>query len=67
MKIGIVGNGHVGGAMHKLFENAVIYDEPQNIGNRDEINSCEVYMKGIDHRYYYEGYTTYKTEELWKQ
>ena len=33
----------------------------------DEINSCEVYMKGIDHRYYYEGYTTYKTEELWKQ
>lgn len=24
----------------------------------------EVYMKGIDHSYYYEGYTTYKTEEL---
>lgn len=42
MKIGIVGNGHVGGAMHKLFENAIIYDEPQNIGNRDEINNCEV-------------------------
>lgn len=33
----------------------------------DEINSREVYMKGIDHSYYYEGYTTYKTEELWKQ
>ena len=31
MKIGIIGNGHVGGAMHKLFENAIIYDEPQNI------------------------------------
>ena len=30
----------------------------------DEINSREVYMKGIDHSYYYEGYTTYKTEEL---
>lgn len=30
----------------------------------DEINSCEVYMKGIDHSYYYEGYTTFKTEEL---
>ena len=30
----------------------------------DEINSREVYMKGIDHSYYYEGYITYKTEEL---
>ena len=29
-----------------------------------EINSREVYMKGIDHSYYYEGYTTFKTEEL---
>ncbi len=26
----------------------------------DEINSCEMYMKGIDHSYYYEGYTAYK-------
>ncbi len=30
----------------------------------DEINSREVYMKGIDHSYCYEGYTTFKTEEL---
>ena len=30
----------------------------------DDINSREVYMKGIDHSYYYEGCTTYKTEEL---
>ncbi len=30
----------------------------------DEVNSREVYMKGIDHSYYYEGYTTFKTEEL---
>lgn len=30
----------------------------------DEINSRKVYMKGIDHSYYYEGYTTFKTEEL---
>lgn len=26
----------------------------------DDINSREVYMKGIDHSYYYEGYTTFK-------
>ena len=30
----------------------------------EEINSREVYMKGIDHSYYYEGYSTFKAEEL---
>lgn len=29
-----------------------------------EVDSREIYMKGIDHSYYYEGYTTFKTEEL---
>ena len=30
----------------------------------DDVHSREVYMKGIDHSYYYEGYTAFKTEEL---
>ena len=30
----------------------------------DDINSREVYMKGIDHSYYYEGYVAFKAEEL---
>ena len=30
----------------------------------DQIDSREVYIKGIDHSYYYEGYITYKTDEL---
>ena len=30
----------------------------------DEVDSGEVFMKGIDHSYYYEGYTTFKTEDL---
>lgn len=30
----------------------------------DDINSQEVYMKGIDQSYYYEGYTAFKMEEL---
>lgn len=30
----------------------------------DEIASREVYMKGIDHSYYYEGYTAFKADEL---
>ena len=29
-----------------------------------DVNSREMYMKGIDHSYYYEGYTTFKTKEL---
>lgn len=32
----------------------------------DEIDSREVYMKGIDHSYYYEGYTAFKADELLK-
>ena len=30
----------------------------------DNVNEREIYMKGIDHSYYYEGYYVYKTEEL---
>ncbi len=30
----------------------------------DKINDREIYMKGIDHSYYYEGYFAFKTEEL---
>ena len=30
----------------------------------DKINDREVFMKGIDHSYYYEGYTTFKAEDL---
>lgn len=30
----------------------------------DETDSRSIYMKGIDHSYYYEGYTAFKTEEL---
>ena len=30
----------------------------------EDTNSREVYMKGIDHSYYYEGYATFKTKEL---
>ncbi len=29
-----------------------------------EIQSREVYRKGIDHSYFYEGYMTFKTEDL---
>lgn len=30
----------------------------------DKINDREVYTKGIDYSYYYEGYSIYKAEDL---
>lgn len=30
----------------------------------DRVNDREIYMKGIDYSYYYEGYTMYKAEEI---
>ncbi len=42
MKIAIIGYGHVGRAMFNLFKDAYIYDEPQNIGTREEVNKCDV-------------------------
>ena len=33
-------------------------------GLTDKINDREVYMKGIDNSYLYEGYMTFKTDEL---
>ena len=33
----------------------------------DEVGSREVYRKGIDQSYYYEGYTTFKAEDLSKE
>ena len=30
----------------------------------DRVNDRQLFMKGIDHSYYYEGYNTFKTEDL---
>lgn len=30
----------------------------------DDVDSREIYMEGIDHSYFYEGYSTFKTGEL---
>lgn len=41
MKIGIVGYGHVGEAMHGLFKEAIIYDKYKNLGSPEAINRCD--------------------------
>jgi len=40
--VGIVGAGHVGTAMKKLFADAYVFDEPKAIGERNGINNCDV-------------------------
>ena len=41
MNIAIIGYGHVGKAMHKLFQNAVVFDPALGMGNKDEVNKCK--------------------------
>jgi UDPglucose 6-dehydrogenase len=41
MKVGIIGYGHVGKAMHKLFKNAIIYDPKEFPDRKDAINDCD--------------------------
>ena len=41
MQVGIVGYGHVGGAMKNLFSDAIVYDKYKNIGSKEEINRCD--------------------------
>lgn len=42
MRVGIVGFGHVGGAMSRIFPDAVIYDAPKGIGSILQIDACDV-------------------------
>ena len=53
--------------IHQVIDWSKVDIEIKHVLNQaltDEINSREIYMKGIDVSYYYEGYVTYKTEEL---
>jgi UDPglucose 6-dehydrogenase len=42
MKVAVVGKGWVGRAMIELFPDAYVYDEPLNIGTREEVNKCDI-------------------------
>jgi UDPglucose 6-dehydrogenase len=43
----IVGYGAVGRGMHRLFTEAVIYDEPLGMGTREEANSCRFALVAV--------------------
>ena len=40
-KVGIVGYGAVGRALHELFPRAAVCDEPLGLGSREEVNRCQ--------------------------
>ena len=42
MKVGIVGVGHVGGSMVRLFPDAVLYDKYKDFSSQEEINKCDI-------------------------
>lgn len=41
-KVAVVGIGYVGKGMLKIFPEAVQFDEPQGLGSREEVNSCDL-------------------------
>ena len=75
VKIAILGYGTVGSGVYEILKK-----NPPSIAKKagdsieikyilkqaltDKVNDREIYMKGIDHSYYYEGYVIYKTEDL---
>ncbi|KKK85252.1 hypothetical protein LCGC14_2775150, partial [marine sediment metagenome] len=40
--IAIVGVGWVGKSMHRIFPDAVLFDEPHGIGTREDVNGCDI-------------------------
>lgn len=41
-EVAIIGDGYVGRGMLKIFPDAVVYDEPKGVGNRECVNECEL-------------------------
>ena len=69
MKIAILGLGTVGYGVYDIIKTTEVLKDIEikyilKNALTDKINDRDVYMKGIDHSYYYEGYITFKAEEL---
>lgn len=47
MRVAIVGYGVVGQAYHLMFPDAVIYDEPKEMGTRQEVNECDMAIVAV--------------------
>jgi len=47
IKTALIGNGYLGQAYAKVFENAVIYDEPKGLGTREAVNACDIAIVAV--------------------
>ena len=47
IRTAIIGYGVVGQAYHKMFPDAVLYDEPKGIGSREEVNKCDIALVAV--------------------
>src|SRR5207245_7230182 len=48
--VAIVGYGAVGRYLHRLFPEAVVYDEPLGMGDREEVNRSQFAFDGPDRK-----------------
>ena len=47
MKVAICGLGYLGTAYSKVYDEAVLYDEPKGIGSREEVNKCDITLISV--------------------
>lgn len=55
------------GTLDSLFKiHKFLFDDIYDFAGAltDQVNGREIYMKGVDRSYYYEGYSTYKIKNL---
>jgi UDPglucose 6-dehydrogenase len=66
MKIGICGLGMVGGAVARVFPDAILYDPPKGIGSIEELNKADVVFICVPTPYTKDGCDTSLVEESLK-
>jgi len=47
MKVAIIGLGHLGTAYSKLYDDAVLFDEPKGIGTKEKVNKCGIALVAV--------------------
>lgn len=65
-KIAVIGQGMVGGAVARVFPDAILYDPPKGIGSIDELNKADVVFICVPTPYTKDGCDTSLVEESLK-
>lgn len=46
-KVALIGQGYLGSAYAKVYKDAVLYDEPKNLGTKEEVNACDIALIAV--------------------